>query len=126
MVRADRIGLGLVLLGATLVLGTAFLAIKGIEYGRHIDEGLLPGRLYASTSLTGRGAVIFYTLYWFATGLHAVHVTVGLVVLGWLALRVALGRIGAEDPVALEAGAMYWHLVDIVWLVLWPLLYLAR
>jgi cytochrome c oxidase subunit 3 len=124
--RADRRGSALVFVGLTIVLGLNFLGIKAFEYADHIEHGLLPARFFTSDVVTGPGAIIFYTIYWIATGLHAVHVTAGLCVLGWLASRIARDRIDATNPVALELGAMYWHLVDMIWLFLWPLLYLTR
>jgi cytochrome c oxidase subunit 3 len=124
--RADRRGSALVFVAATIVLGLGFLVVKSFEYADHIEHGLLPARLFASEVVTGAGARVFYTLYWIATGLHAVHVTAGLSVLVWLGVRIRRDRIDATNPVALELGAMYWHLVDMIWLFLWPMLYLAR
>jgi cytochrome c oxidase subunit 3 len=123
--RMGRGGLAAVLVAATLVLGTVFLCIKAIEYARHFDEGMLPGPLWSAPELPS-GAPIYFTLYWMMTALHAFHVVAGMLVLAWLGLRVIMGSIDVEDPVALEGGAMYWHLVDIIWLFLWPLLYLVK
>lgn len=128
-VRALRLGArgGTVLgLGATIALGLAFLAVKGVEYAQHIAEGMLPARMFSSATIAGPGAVAHATIYWFATGLHAVHVVAGLALLTWLLILVLRRRLTAANPVALENGAMYWHLVDVIWLFLWPLLYLAR
>lgn len=124
--RADRRSWALGFVVVTMAFGLGFLGIKAFEYSDHIEHGLLPGRFFTSEVVTGPGAVVFYTIYWIATGLHAVHVTAGLCVLGWITVRIMHGRIDATNPVALEVGAMYWHLVDMIWLYLWPLLYLAR
>ena len=121
----DRI-VALALVIVTMGLGFAFLAIKAVEYVKHAHEGLLPGLHFASETLHGPGITIFYTLYWLMTGLHALHMTAGLTVMGWLAVRLARGTLSGSDPIALELGAMYWHLVDIIWLFLWPLLYLMK
>jgi len=123
--RSDRPRLAFRGVVITASCGLGFLAIKGIEYADHIEHGLLPGAWFRSDELHGHGAVVFYTLYWFATGLHALHVTAGVAVLAWIAMRIRRGEIDAVNPIALELGAMYWHLVDIVWLFLWPLLYLV-
>ncbi|HET6344396.1 MAG TPA: cytochrome c oxidase subunit 3 [Myxococcota bacterium] len=102
---------------AAMALGLGFLALKAHEYGHHIAQGLVPGsRAHASTP----GLSLFFTLYYALTGLHAVHVAVGLGVLAAMALRVHRWR-----PHAIEAGALYWHLVDVVWIILWPLFYLT-
>jgi cytochrome c oxidase subunit 3 len=102
---------------AAMALGAAFLALKAHEYSHHIAAGLVPGsRAHAAAP----GVGLFFTLYYALTGLHAVHVLVGLGVLAAMALRVHRWR-----PHALEVGALYWHLVDVVWIILWPLFYLT-
>jgi cytochrome c oxidase subunit 3 len=123
--RHDRARLCKLLVMATIGLGLVFLAIKGVEYRIHAHEGLLPGHHFDSAKLHTHGAILFYTLYWFMTIVHAVHLTVGLGVMSWLALGVHRGRIDAEHPIALEVGGMYWHLVDIIWVFLYPVLYLV-
>lgn len=112
--RASRRGLAALLVGGALLLGIVFLVIKVTEYAEHFREDIYPG--------TGS---LFWTLYFGMTGLHAIHVTVGIAVLGALAAGVLRGRIDAARPHPLELGATYWHLVDIVWIFLWPLLYLS-
>lgn len=125
-VHAGREGRGRVcgvLLWGAVVLGLVFLGLKGVEYWEHVKEGALPGRWYAFEALAVPGASLFYSLYWLTTGLHGVHVTVGVGVLGTLAVRS--GRFTAEWHTPLELGGMYWHLVDVVWLFVYPLMYLA-
>lgn len=126
MIRNRDRNAALVLVIVTIGLGFAFLGIKAAEYVQHAHEGLLPGVYFASETLRGPGITLFYTLYWLMTGLHAVHMTAGICVMAWLAARIGRGTISRADPIALELGAMYWHLVDIIWLFLWPLLYLMR
>ena len=92
----------------------------------HAHEGLLPGLHFSSETLRGPGITLFYTMYWLMTGLHALHMTAGIAVMAWLAVRLGRGTITPADPIPLELGAMYWHLVDIIWLFLWPLLYLMK
>ncbi|MEO6950832.1 MAG: cytochrome c oxidase subunit 3 [Polyangia bacterium] len=123
--RRGRPRLTLGLLATTIVMGLGFLVIKGAEYLVHIREGALPGRYYHWHELPSFGANRFYSLYWVMTGLHALHVTAGLCVLGWLSLRVMKGAYSVEHHAGLEMGTLYWHLVDIVWIFLWPLLYLS-
>jgi cytochrome c oxidase subunit 3 len=123
LARAGRSRLAALALGATLALGVAFLAVHGHEYARDIAGGALPGRLYrAEVHLPGAG--LFYTLYYFMTGLHSLHVVVGLSLLGWLTLRTARGDFEAGWDTPLELGGLYWHLIDLVWIFLYPLLYL--
>jgi cytochrome c oxidase subunit 3 len=114
------------LLVATIALGLAFDVLKIIEYAGHLREGLAPGDYYAFADLPARGVVLYVTLYYLLTGLHALHVTGGIVVLAWLALRAHRGDFTPGSHIALELGGLYWHLVDLVWIFLWPLLYLIR
>jgi cytochrome c oxidase subunit 3 len=114
------------LLGATIALGLGFDVLKAIEYAGHLAEGLAPGSYYAFGALPARGVVLYVTLYYLLTGLHALHVTGGLCVLVWLALRARRGDFTPHSHIALELGGLYWHLVDLVWIFLWPLLYLIR
>lgn len=106
---------------ATAVLGVVFLSIKGYEYVEHFRHGIFPGT-------PGHGAAdasAFWTLYYLMTGLHALHVTVGVVVLFVFALLLRSRRVTAAAPHSLENAALYWHLVDIIWLFLWPCFYLT-
>lgn len=110
----------------TIVLGFVFLAIKITEYAEHFDEGIYPGgvgRFFAEHH-QDQGMMQFWNLYFGMTGLHAVHVTAGMTVLGVLAFKVARGQITEAAPHRLELGAIYWHLVDVIWIFLWPLFYL--
>lgn len=118
--------LSFLLVLVTILLGVTFLVIKGVEYADHVHHGLLPGVYFRSNEIRGPGVTLFYTLYWLMTGLHALHMTVGIGVMTWLAVRIRRATIHPRNPVALELGAMYWHLVDIIWLFLWPLLYLLK
>ncbi len=108
----------------TLLFAAGFLVIKGVEWTHDFHEGLLPGRFFASTELTATGAPMFFTVYFLMTGLHGLHVVVGMVVLAVLMFGCFAGKYdhGYETPV--ELGGMYWHLVDLIWIFLYPLLYL--
>jgi cytochrome c oxidase subunit 3 len=125
--RRDRPRTTLRMLALTLLLGVTFLVIKSFEYAHHIEDGILPGRDHAFSARHGlpEGAQLFFTLYYFMTGLHALHMIGGLVVMAWLWLRVRRGRTTAAYHAELELGALYWHLVDSIWIVLWPLFYLT-
>ncbi len=114
------------LLALTVVLGAAFLALKGVEYASHFREGIYPGGEYRFEELPEGGARVFFTLYYFMTGLHALHVLGGVGVLAWLAGRARREAFGPLYDTPLELGGLYWHFVDIVWLFLWPLFYLLR
>ncbi len=110
----------------SIACGVVFLILKGIEYREHFHEGFYPGVGYRNTELPGDGAKLFFTLYYLITGLHAFHVIVGLVVLGWLVVGSLRGDFGPDNHVRFELGTLYWHLVDIIWIFVWPLLYLLH
>ncbi len=125
MLRANRrAAAGLLTLG-TATLGVVFLVIKLTEYLRHFQDGIYPGgRGEFFLHHADRGLPAFWTLYYLATGLHALHVTIGVGVIGYRGVRAF--RAGRSSHVhSLEAAALYWHLVDVIWLFLWPLFYLA-
>ena len=128
-VRAGRIGSkrGQVLaLGVTILLGLAFLGIKVVEYTDHIRNGLFPNASFAWDGAPDLAFTvqIFFTLYFLMTGLHAVHMMVGVGVLSTLTVMAARGRFDASYHTPLELSGLYWHFVDIVWIFLFPLLYL--
>jgi cytochrome c oxidase subunit 3 len=109
-----------------MLLGATFLGLKTIEYGDHFAEGIAPGVYYTAEALPALGARTFFTLYYAMTALHALHVIAGLTLLGWLVVRVWRRRTNPSRRIELELGGLYWHLVDVVWIFLWPLLYLMR
>jgi cytochrome c oxidase subunit 3 len=125
-VRGGRRIMAVSSLGAALFLGACFLGLKGLEYSEHLHKGIAPGSYYHYAELTMPGLQPFFTLYYFMTGLHALHVIAGMSLLAWLTWRVLRRRTTAERHVVLELSGLYWHLVDIVWIFLWPLLYLIH
>ncbi|WP_395332081.1 cytochrome c oxidase subunit 3 [Novosphingobium sp. BL-8H] len=110
-------------LAGAIALGLAFLAVKGFEYGLEWRDGMVP--VLRPKGLEGSVQTLFMTLYFTATGLHAVHVTIGLVLLAAMIRPFSSAR---RDPAATTLGnvALYWHFVDVVWIFLYPTLYLAR
>jgi len=112
----------LALIGITLVLGLVFLVNKYFEWSGKIGHGIYPGSPLLDE--LGQGDVLFFGLYYFMTGLHALHIIVGLVVLGFVFVHVWKGRITFDNFQLLENGGLYWHLVDIIWIFLFPLFYL--
>jgi cytochrome c oxidase subunit III len=113
-----------VCIAITIVLALLFLGIKAWEWTHDFEEGLLPGRLYSSTEFTTTGAPMFFTVYFLLTGLHGLHVVIGMTVLAVLGVLAWRGKYDHGYTTPVELGAMYWHLVDLVWIFLYPLLYL--
>ena len=114
--------LSLILLGITVILGLAFLVNKYFEWGHHIKEHIYPGS--PVLALRGQGDVLFYGLYFFMTGLHALHIIVGLVFIGFIAVFIHKDKITHDNFALHENSGLYWHLVDLIWIFLFPLFYL--
>jgi cytochrome c oxidase subunit 3 len=114
--------LTLLLLGITILLGIAFLVNKYFEWGGHIREHIYPGS--SVLALRGQGDVLFYGLYYFLTGLHALHIMIGLIFIGFITVFVVRNKVDPENFVLLENSGLYWHLVDLIWIFLFPLFYL--
>ena len=122
--RSDSPRAAAVCLVLTILMALGFLGIKAIEYTEHFHEHALPGKFYAFKEVTIPGAAMFYSLYFLMTGLHGLHVVIGMSVLCWILWRTLQGRYTSRYSTGLELGALYWHLVDLVWIFLYPLLYL--
>jgi cytochrome c oxidase subunit III len=123
-VRTGRQRAAVVCLAITLVFALAFLGIKAIEYTAHFHEHQLPGRYYRFEGVRLPGAPMYWALYFLMTGLHALHVLIGMSVLGVIAWRTARGYYSPHYYVGIELAGLYWHLVDLIWIFLFPLLYL--
>lgn len=108
-------------LAATAALGLAFLVVKGFEYKEDIEKHLVPGARFA---LKETAAQLFFGLYWIVTGVHAIHLTIGMVMVIRLTLLGYFRNIRLDRNPEIEVTALYWHLVDIVWIFLYPLIYL--
>jgi len=118
----------------TLILGLVFLGIKGIEYHDKFVENHVPGASFSFENVpipghpdqqaTPRHAQIFFALYFIMTGLHALHMIVGIGIFVWLLVMAWKGRFTPEYNTPVEIGGLYWHFVDIIWIYLFPLLYL--
>jgi len=110
----------------TLALAGVFLIVKYFEYSHKIELGQLPGDLYTFEGIAGTNPHIFFSVYFMMTGLHAIHVIVGIGVIGWILSRVYRNHFSAEYYTPIEMTGLYWHLVDLVWIFLFPLFYLIH
>lgn len=108
----------------TLILAGVFLVVKYFEYSHKIHLGQLPGKYYTFTGIEGNNPHIFFSIYFMMTGLHGIHVLAGMGVIGWILKRTARGDFSPEYYTPLELTGLYWHLVDMIWIFLFPLLYL--
>ena len=131
-VHAARAGKRVMLVGllsSTIILGIAFLAMKFTEYFHKWHEQLVPGLNFHPAVESLRGAPehtveLFMCFYFFMTGLHALHMIIGIGLLSVMAILAWRGKISREHYNRVEVSGLYWHFVDIIWIYLFPLLYL--
>lgn len=117
--------LAMALLMATATLGVAFLAIHAVEYHADYRAGVIPGIRYDEVGPLAAPKQLFFLLYYVTTAFHGLHVTIGVVLLLVMAHRVGRGDYTPGSHWPLEIAALYWHLVDIVWIFVFPLYYLV-
>lgn len=139
-IQRGKKNLSLVMLGATIVFSLLFFVVKGEEYSHKYDKGVFPmyetlyqfyegkapEKVGALTAGSGKeqGFKIFYFLYFTMTGLHALHVGLGAVILIWCFYLIWFDKIRPDKYIILENSGLYWHLVDLIWIFLFPLFYL--
>lgn len=114
--------LTVLLLTGTILCAATFIAIKYVEWSAKIGHGIFPGspRLAAGPP----GESVFFSLYYLTTGIHGLHVLIGATLLTWVTLKVKCNAVHSGDYVLLENSALYWHLVDLIWIFIFPLYYL--
>jgi cytochrome c oxidase subunit III len=122
-IRLQRKGQSIFFVASTMTLGFVFLVNKFFEWRAKIHHGVYPG----SEHLMERppGERLFFGLYYGMTGLHGLHVTVGAIILSFMLALLVRDKIRHNDFVKLENAGLYWHLVDVIWIFLLPLFYLA-
>ncbi len=108
----------------TLVLGCTFLVVKAFEYRSKFVEGYVPGSSFSAEGPEASLHELFFSFYFALTGLHAVHMIIGVVLLGVLVVLARRGRFGSAYFTPVEMSGLYWHFVDLVWIFLFPMLYL--
>lgn len=111
-------------LALTIGFAFAFLVVKYFEYSHKIHEGLLPGRFYTHQGQYG-DEFMFFSFYFMMTGLHGIHILGGIVVLTWLLIKARAGAFSSAWYTPVDLVGLYWHLVDLIWIYLFPLLYLV-
>jgi len=109
----------------TLILGGVFLGVKAYEWNEKFEQHHVPGPSFHLDGVPQQGhAQLFFSLYFAMTGLHALHMVVGVGILSWLIWMAYKGRFTAEYNTPVDIAGLYWHFVDIIWIFLFPLLYL--
>jgi cytochrome c oxidase subunit 3 len=110
---------------ATIVLGSAFLGIKAYEWIHDYHEGLVPGLNFDQEKYPGR-QILFWSFYFTLTGIHALHMVIGIVIIAIMAVMVWSRWFTGAGATQIEMLGLYWHFVDIVWVFLYPILYLIN
>ena len=113
-----------VFLLATLALGAVFLGIKGVEYYTEYQEGLIPTLHFTYAGADAPKVQLFFIIYFLMTGLHAIHLSIGIGAVLVVAVLAWRGRFPPDRATPVEVLGLYWHFVDVVWVFLFPLLYL--
>jgi cytochrome c oxidase subunit 3 len=110
----------------TILCAFGFLIVKYFEYSHKIHDGLLPSGFFTNEALAGvEKAPLFFSLYFLMTGLHGFHVVLGIGLITWITWLSTKGRFNSEYYTPVEMVGLYWHFVDLVWIYLFPLLYLV-
>ncbi len=124
LVKLNAARVAAILFWLAAALGVAFLVLKGFEYHDEFDEALVPGLNFQFAG-PGRDAVrLFFSYYFIATGLHAIHITIGIVVLAVIATRTRRGEYSSAYHAPPLLVGLYWHFVDVIWIFLFALIYL--
>jgi len=118
--KMKKLAIGL--LSITLTLGFVFLVNKYFEWGGKIEHGLYPGSEILAER--GRGDILFFGLYFFMTGLHALHIVIGMIFILFVLVYIVKDKLTFDNYAQLENSGLYWHLVDLIWIFLFPLFYL--
>lgn len=112
-------------LGLTILCGAIFMAIKYYEYTHKIHEGWMPGTWFTADTKGIENLPLYFSFYFMMTGLHGIHVLVGMCLVGWVMIRANRGEFGPHYYTPVEGVGLFWHLIDLIWIFLFPLLYLV-
>ncbi len=122
-VQRNELRRAVALIGGTILCAAGFMVIKYFEWSAKIGHGIYPGSELVQAGQPGES--VFFSLYFMTTGIHGLHVLIGAALLAWIAVRVNGGAVTSENYILLENGALYWHLVDLIWIFIFPLYYLV-
>jgi len=110
---------------ATLAFAGGFMVIKYFEYSHKFHEGILPGRYFSYAGGGPPEQAMFFGFYFAMTGIHGIHVLVGMILITWILIRAQRGDFSSAYYTPVDLVGLYWHLVDLIWIYLFPLLYLV-
>ena len=124
--QQSKKGLTVLLLAATIACAAGFLWVKSQEYGHKFHLGIYPGSYFDFGGEHISNEHLYFSIYYLMTGLHVVHVIIGALAILWVTIRAAKGDFYSAYYTPLEMVGLYWHLVDLIWIFLFPLLYLTK
>ena len=125
MTKENRRKIASLLLVFTLLCAAGFMVVKFMEYSHKIHDGLLPGKYFTNKEIHDPKAALFFSIYFMMTGVHGIHVLVGMGLITWVLFKTLRNKVGSDYYTPTELTGLYWHLVDLVWIFLFPLLYLV-
>lgn len=132
--QTNKKGLTVGLLAVTLACAAGFLGIKYFEYAHKVHDGLIPFRIALedgslkdlfTATFTHPESRVFFAIYFMMTGIHGIHVIIGMGLITWVLVKAKKGQFSSRYYAPLEGVGLYWHLVDLVWIFVFPLLYLV-
>ena len=109
-------------LAGTIISAAIFMVNKYFEWSAKIHHGIYPGSPHMREIAPGES--IFFSIYYVTTGLHGLHVIIGALIIAWTMWKIKIDAVNADDWVVLENAGLYWHLVDLIWIFIFPLYYL--
>ncbi len=124
-IQRNQVGKSKAMLWITLFCALMFLVIKYFEYKEKISHGILPGIFFNAHDFKAPNAALFFSFYFVMTGTHGIHVLIGMGAISWILWRMGRGDFNAHKYGAVEFVGLYWHIVDLIWIFLFPLLYLV-
>jgi len=114
-----------VCLATTIICGLIFACVKYFEYSQKIQHGLLPGHFFHYAEAEHKNLAMYFGFYFCMTGLHMIHVFLGMGLITWVMIRNIRGDFSPEYFTAVEGVGIFWHIIDLIWIFLFPLLYLV-
>src|SRR5690606_40863174 len=109
----------------TLLCAATFMVVKYFEYSHKFHDGLLPGKYFSAEGFQSPHGGIFFGIYFAMTGLHGFHVLIGMGLIAWILIRAMKGEFSSRYYAPVEGVGLYWHLVDLIWIFVFPLIYLV-
>lgn len=108
----------------TLICACTFMGIKYVEYTHKFHLGLYPGEAFSYAEAVAPNLAMYFSFYFLMTGLHGLHVLIGMALITWVLIRASKGEFNSEYYTPLEGVGLFWHLIDLIWIYLFPILYL--